>query len=139
MGTRVVIDPTVKHAGTWPTPRSGHALVYLQPKLAERFGCAKGALLMYGGSDIKALSINALWFDDSSNNATGTDQGTDQNARKVKRDPVRDATWDRRLWLYDVAAKRWSSIQTMGSPPPLMYHAMTIADSQVRLLLRTCD
>jgi hypothetical protein len=105
--------------------------LYLQPELAKRFGCAKGALLMYGGSDIKALSINSLWLDDSSNNATGTYQGRDRSARKVKPDPVRDATWDTRLWLYDVAAKRWSDLEIVGQSPPLMYHAMTVADSQV--------
>jgi hypothetical protein len=118
--------------------------VYLQSELAKRFGCAKGALLMYGGSDIKALSINSLQStDNTASNDTRTGKGTDAGAAdksaasgKGKMDSpiygvVHNTTWDMQLWLYDVAAKRWSTLDATGTPPHLMYHGMTVAGSQV--------
>jgi hypothetical protein len=96
---------------------------------------------MYGGSDIKALSLNSLLGgpDDPPNNATDAEQGKSQGANENGTDPklaklnehVRNSTWDTHLWLYDVDAKTWSTLETVDPPPRLMYHAMTIAGSQV--------
>jgi hypothetical protein len=146
-GTRAEVEAPVKHARVWPGSRSGHALVYLQPDLAKRFGCVKGALLMFGGSDIKALSINALTSPDtptgstngSAGNATDADKGAEKGAAQGKTDSqlygiVHNTTWDTQLWLYDVSAKKWSTLEATGTAPHLMYHGMTIAGSQVSSL-----
>lgn len=103
-----------------PGPRSGHTLVYMPAAVAARLRMPGGALLLYGGSDLKYTNFSGLL----------------EKFRSVDAAGWRKSVWDTRVWLFDIASDKWSVLATEGArdrPPGLTFHSATVAGLQVMI------
>jgi hypothetical protein len=108
---------SVTSSATQPSPRSGHAMALLSADVAAKLGMKQGALVMYGGSSIDTTNMDEF---------TQTLNATESSLK------LRNTTWDRSMWLFDLEAKKWVQLATEGAAPPgLMYHSMEAYGQQV--------
>jgi hypothetical protein len=104
-------------SGAQPVPRSGHAMAVLSSDVAGNLGAEQGALVMYGGSSINTTDMDTFT------------QKLNVSEASLK---LRNTTWDRSTWMFDLSAKKWVQLATEGAAPPgLMYHSMEAYGHQV--------
>lgn len=100
-----------------PTPRNGHTLTYLPPQTVEFLGFSKGALLLYGGSNVTVPSLSVALANET------------QTAEVLA-----DTEFDRRVWMFDLGTSKWVKLHADGlsdAPPGLMYHSAAVEGKQV--------
>jgi hypothetical protein len=103
-------------AAATPGPRSGHALTYLPSGTVLQLGVQSDALLLYGGSDVRTITL-----------------GSDLDNEAAAAELLNSSNWDTAAWLYDIAADKWMKLAPVGDlPPGLMYHSMAVEGKQVR-------
>lgn len=106
-------------AAAAPSKRSGHALLYLPAATVSKQGMTQGALLLYGGSDLR--------FEDQP--GVGSLSQLEESERPQK---YNGSFWDTAPWLFDIARGRWQQLTAAGQGPPrLMYPAMAVHNQQV--------
>jgi hypothetical protein len=80
---------------------------------------SQGALMLYGGSNISAASLEDFQVTDNETTTAAS---------------LRTPSWDTAVWLFDLSSRQWQQLSTQGTKlPGLMYHSMQASGKQVRV------